>query len=246
MLTPGTVFCASGSSRDGHGSSYGAPPTSASKLVHARDLRFTPPTPKRPLKSMVFEPCSIWPGDCEPRCPDRGSGSALDPEHHAELGRTQNLTDSDANVKTAGGTNALPNPVPGSRGGSTTRLSERRRSSARELNVAERSQPEQASTYPLAPEQSPASPGLACELPGVTPHASSTAAEPAAAPSNPRGLACCRQGRDEPVLGEIRGHQHAWSEGQNQGPVEDWVHGAAGVGSARGASAPRRGAGVAD
>jgi len=114
MLTPGTVFCASGSSRDSHGSSYGAPPTSASKLVHARDLRFAPPTPKRPLKSMVFEPCSIWPGDCEPRCPDRGSGSALDPEHHAVLGRTQNLTDSVANVKTAGGTNALPNPVPGS------------------------------------------------------------------------------------------------------------------------------------
>src|SRR6266581_537211 len=81
---------------------------------------------------------------------------------------------------------------------------------------------------------------------GVTSHVDSTTARQAAAPSYSRGLAHRRQGRDEAILIDVRGHQHAWCESQNQRAIEDRDHGAARVSSPRGASAPRRGTRVAN
>src|SRR6266581_652305 len=51
---------------------------------------------------------------------------------------------------------------------------------------------------------------------GVTSHVYSTAARQAAAPSYSRGLAHRRQGRDEAILSDVRGHQHAWCDSQHQ------------------------------
>src|SRR5262245_36872243 len=86
---------------------------------------------------------------------------------------------------------------------------------------------------------------LAAELPGVIVHAPSTAARSPAAPSYPRRVARHRQGRHKPVPGKIRGHQHAWSEGEDERAIQNRGDGAAGAGSSRWVSAARRGTRVA-
>src|SRR5262249_23145196 len=85
----------------------------------------------------------------------------------------------------------------------------------------------------------------AAELRGVIVHAPSTAARSPAAPSYPRRVARHRQGRHKPVPGKIRGHQHAWSEGEDERAIQNRGDGAAGAGSSRWVSAARRGTRVA-
>src|SRR5437016_4716531 len=67
----------------------------------------------------------------------------------------------------------------------------------------------------------------------------------AAAASNPHVLVSSRQGGEESVLVELRGHQREWRKNQNQGALEDRHDRAAGTGSSRGTAPPRRGAGLA-